>query len=101
MHVTQVPARSDSWTVVVGTPKVLDPLRFGFPATITAVPGASGSLLVEYSTTPGAAGNPGAASWANWPSATVSARTSNTLTGPVTGLRATATTANGVLEVVG
>lgn len=101
MHISQAASRSEAFTVVVGTPKVIDGLRFTFPTSVTAVPGATGSLLVEYSTTPKAAGDPAGSSWADWPSGTVAVRTTHVLEAPVTGLRVTATTANGVLEVVG
>jgi hypothetical protein len=96
-----VPFRQRSYPVPLGTPKVVDMLAFDYECTVTAVPGASGSIQIEYSTTPRAAGNPAAASWSNWPAGSVSARTSDTLESPITALRATATTAAGVLEVVG
>ncbi len=96
-----MPFRSRSYAVLVGTPRVVDMLPFDYECTVTAVPGASGSLQIEYSTTPRAAGNPAAALWSNWPAGTVSARTSDTLESPITAIRATAATADGVLEVVG
>jgi hypothetical protein len=74
---------------------------FGYPATVTACPGATGSLAVEYSTTPRAAGNPAGARWLNWPGGTVTGNTSDTLDSPITAVRATATTADGTLEVIG
>jgi hypothetical protein len=76
-------------------------MPFGYECTVTAAPGASGSMLVEYSTTPRAAGDPAAAVWINWPAGSVSSPTSDTLDSPITAVRATATTANGSLEVIG
>lgn len=96
-----MPFRSRSFPVAVGTPRILDMLAYDYECTVTAVPGAGGSMLIEYSTTPRAAGNPAAATWSNWPAGSVTARTSDTLESPVTALRATATTAAGVVEVVG
>lgn len=96
-----MPFRARSYTVPLGTPRVLDMMAYDYECTVTAIPGATGSMVVEYSTTPRAAGNPAAATWSNWPAGSVTARTSDTLESPVTALRATATTAAGTLEVVG
>lgn len=96
-----MPRRSRSYTVVVGTPVVVDMLPFDFECTVTACPAATGSMLVEYSTTPRAAGNPAAANWMNWPAGSVTANTSDTVDSPITAVRATATTVNGTLEIVG
>ena len=95
------PTRSTREAVVDGTPVVIDMLPYGFPATITAVPLGGGSILIEYSTTPRAAGDPAGSSWANWPAGTVAARTTDSLVGPVTAIRATATVADGAVEVIG
>lgn len=95
------PSRSRSYPVVVGTPKVIDMQPFGYPATVTACPAGGGSLAVEYSSTPRAAGNPAGANWINWPGGTVTSNTSDTLESPVTAIRVTATTANGSVEVIG
>ena len=99
--VTQYAGRDRSYPVTTASPTYIDMLPFGIPSTVTAVPGASGSLAIATSTTPGAAGNPGAATWVNWTPGTVSAATTQTLTSPVTALRATATTAAGAVEIVG
>lgn len=95
------PMRSRSYPVVVGTPKVIDMMPFGYPATVTACPGASGSLTLEYSTTPRAAGDPASAEWITWPGGTATSNTSDTLESPVTAIRATAATAAGTVEVIG
>lgn len=95
------PSRSRSYPVAVGTPRLVDMQPFGFPATVTACPGAGGSLAVEYSTTPRAAGDPASAKWINWPGGTVTANTADTLESPVTAIRVTATTAAGSVEVIG
>ena len=89
-----------SYPVAVGTPTVVDALGMPTTVTVTAIPGASGTLAVETSTTPTAVSNPGAATWRAWPAGTVSVGTSDILDGPVRAIRATATTAAGVLEVV-
>lgn len=99
--VSNLAARDRSYAVAVGTPRYVDMLPFGYPATVTAIPGGGGSLAISYSTTPGAASLGASATWIAWPSGTVTAATSNSLISPITGLRAIATTADGSLEVVG
>lgn len=99
--VTQYAGRDRSYAVTTAAPKYIDMLPFGIPSTVTAVPGATGSLAIATSTTPRAAGDPGAATWVNWTAGTVTAATSQTLNSPVTAIRVTATTADGVVEVVG
>jgi hypothetical protein len=98
---TTWPTRATREAVAVGTPVVIDMMPYGFPATVTAVPLGGGSILVEYSTTPRAAGDPGSASWADWPGGTVAVRTTDSLVGPVSAIRATATVADGAVEVIG
>lgn len=99
--VSNLAARGKRDVVSVGSPVALDMMAHGYPCTVTAIPGAGGSMLIEYSTTPRAAGNPAGSAWQNWPAGSVSATTSATLMSPVTALRATATTAAGSVEVVG
>lgn len=94
-------ARSRSEAVAVGTPELIDMLPFRYPCSITAVPGGGGTLLIEYSTTPGAAAAPGSASWADWPSGATATRATDALLAPVTAIRATAAVAAGSVEVVG
>ena len=92
---------SRTLTIVVGDPKVIDLLGWPTPTTITAIPGASGTLAVEWSTTATAVSNPGAASWTAWPSGTVSAKTTDTLDSPIVAMRVTALVANGSFEMAG
>lgn len=98
-YVQQVPVKFKSFSVLTFAASVEDTQSYPFPMTVTAIPGASGTILVEYSTTPNAAGNAGAANWTAWPSGTVSAKTVDTLIAPVAALRFTATTATATVEV--
>lgn len=68
-------------------------------ATVTAVPGGGGTMSVASTTSTHSDINAGIATWTTWPSGTVAATTSLVLSGRVTAVRATATTADGVLEV--
>lgn len=87
--------------VVVGTPEVVDMLAWGVPTGVTVIPGASGTMSVEWSRTETAVSNPGTATWTNWTAGTVSAKTSDALDEPVRALRVTAFVANGTIEMVG
>jgi hypothetical protein len=98
-YVQIVPVKFKTDTVAAGTPKYLDVQSFPFPLSVVVKPGASGSLLVEYSLTPNAAGLTTSATWISWPSGTVSATTSDYLKSPVSALRFTATTSTGTYEV--
>lgn len=82
------------FSIVVGAPQTLEAAEFSipYPLVIGAIPGASGTLLVEYRLTP-------TGTWIAWPPGTVSATTLYKLTGPVEALRFTAAVANGVVEV--
>ena len=62
------------------------------PMTVAAVPGAGGTLAVEYQVVEDG-------SWTAWPDGTVSAKTISVLNGPVYALRFTAAVANGVVEI--
>lgn len=98
--VTITPVRARSYTIVVGTPLIIDMMAHSFPTTVYAIPGGGGSLAVESTGTPSARSDPGSANWIAWPSGTVTAITSDTLKSPVLALRITATTANGIVEIV-
>lgn len=98
-YVQVVPVKFKTDSVVVGTPVVLDTQSFPFPLTVVAKPGASGTLLVEYSCTPNAAGNAGAATWFSWPAGAAGVNTNDVLISPVAALRFTAATSNGSYEV--
>lgn len=87
--------------VVVGTPQVVDLLGWPTPTTICAIPGASGTMAVEWSTTATAVTNPGAASWSAWPAGTVSTKTTDTLDSPIVAMRVTALVSNGSFEMAG
>lgn len=100
-YVQQVPVKFKSYTVTTATPVYEDTQGFPFPLTVTAIPGGGGTMAVAYSTTPNAAGNPGSATWIDWPSGAVAANTSDSLLSPVAALRFTAATASGTVEVNG
>ena len=97
-YVQIVPVKFQTASVVAGTPVYLDTQSFPFPITVVAKPGA-GTLLVEYSITPYAAGKTTSANWIQWPSGNVASITSDYLKSPVSALRFTATTADGTYEV--
>ena len=81
-------------TVAAGTPATIGRTNhtLPFPLTVTAVPGAGGTLLVEYQiATDGV--------WQSWPAGVVATTTTYLLTGPVRALRFTATTQDGTVEV--
>lgn len=99
-YVANVPIKSVTGTVTAGTPLYLEVINFPFPMTVAAIPGASGTLLVEFSCTPAAAAKTTAANWTSWPLGTVSSTKIDTVLSPITALRFTATTSNGTYEVV-
>ena len=68
-------------------------------ATITVIPGATGSMNVDYSTSPVQDLTNNTATWAAWPLASVVVRTSDVLVGRIAAVRATAATVAGTLEV--
>ncbi len=100
MNVSQIPTTFNSYSVTTATPVYVDVHGSAFPMTVTAIPGASGSLSVFYSTTNGAAQNPGSANWLAWTAGTVSANTTDGLLAPVCALKFTAATSTGTVEVV-
>ena len=69
-------------------------------ATISAIPGAGGTLSLQYSTTPTAMSSPGTANWFPWPAGMVNSNTMDSLLSPVVAIQATAGVAAGVVEVV-
>ena len=94
-------ASSSTIVTVAASPIYVDATMLRIPATVTAIPGAGGTLVVAYSTTPTAVTTPAGATWVTWPSGTVSATTSNTLFSPIVALRVNAATSTGVLEITG
>lgn len=72
---------------------------YSIPATINAVPGSGGTMLVQYTSSSFSSIDAGTANWTNWPAGSVSSQTSDSALGPITGIKASATTANGTLEV--
>lgn len=68
------------------------PDTVGYPITISAIPGAGGTLLVEYQLVQDGA-------WTDWPGGTVAAKTIYMLTGPAYALRFTAVTQTGIVEI--
>jgi hypothetical protein len=93
-----------SVVVAVGTPHVVDARNLDAPISVCARPGSGGSLLIETSTSINAlgavAGVSSAAKWTAWPKGDVSADASDTLLGPVVAIRATASVASGIVEVL-
>lgn len=81
-------------TVAVGTPATIGRTNYTlpYPLTVTVVPGAGGTLLVEYQVATDGA-------WQAWPGAAAATTTTYLLTGPVRALRFTAAVADGTVEV--
>lgn len=100
-YVQQVPVKFDTYTAPVSSYTYIDTQNHPFPLTVTAIPGASGSVTVSYSCTPNAAGLTTSANWITWPSGTVTANTTDVLISPVAALRCTAATAAGSVEING
>lgn len=94
-------ASSSTPITVAASPVYIDATTLRIPATLTAIPGAGGTLAISYSTTPGAARLGAAATWVAWSSGTVSAATGMTLGSAVQGIRAVAATATGTVEITG
>lgn len=67
--------------------------------TVTAIPGSGGTMTVQFTTSPMANVADGSATWQDWPSGAVATTTSDVLLGRVSAVRASAATADGVLEV--
>ena len=86
-QIVDVPADS---SVTVGTYTSCIPIVT--PCTLAAIPGAGGTLLVEYQIAPDGA-------WIEWPAGAVATATVYLLTGPVYALKFTATTKDGVVEL--
>jgi hypothetical protein len=66
--------------------------RLIVPLTVAAVPGATGTMLVEFQVVSGG-------EWYEWPDSVVSAKTVGKLNSAVYALRFTADTADGTVEV--
>lgn len=71
------------------------------PVTVTVVPG-SNIGLVQYTTSPESAidANPATATWINWAKGSVTSTASDTLLGPVTALKFSATGGSVTFEIV-
>lgn len=67
--------------------------------TVTAIPGGSGTIDVQYSTSPDCMTAPQSANWQEWPAGPVSTVTSDSLVGIVNCVQAQAGNVNGTLEV--
>jgi len=70
----------------------LKPDTIGYPLTVSAIPGAGGTLLVEYQLVKDG-------SWTEWPGGAVAVKTIYVLAGSVYALRFTAAVAAGVVEI--
>ncbi|SMF96044.1 hypothetical protein SAMN02949497_3424 [Methylomagnum ishizawai] len=77
---------------VTSTPAVVDVSGSPGPVTVTVIPGAGNTSKAEYSTTPDAATNPGAANWQAWPPGTISAIATDVFLGRLAALRFTRVT---------
>lgn len=75
-------------TLVGGSPTAVLPT----PLTVAAIPGALGTLLVEYQIAE-------SGTWLEWPAGDVATATIYVLTAPVHALRFTATTDDGTVEI--
>ena len=101
-YVQQVPVRFMSYPVTTAAIVYVDTMGFPFPLTVTAIPGAGGTLLVEASTTAYAAGKTTAATWIPWTHAAVGSVAQASVISPVAALRFTAVGAeDGIIEVNG
>lgn len=79
--------------VVTSTPKVIQ--LFYVPATVTVIPAASTTALVEYSTSPITQINLGNGVWREWPAGAVSEATSDAVLAPVVALRVSRASGSG------
>jgi hypothetical protein len=92
LQVAAVEARTFSaYTVAPGAP-VTHVMAKGTAATINALPGASGSVLVEYQVT-------AASAWVAWPPGTATIQTLRAIVSPIYALRFTATVADASIEI--
>jgi len=76
-----------------------------FPVSLTAIPGGcpsacTGTMTVQYTTSPFSAIAAGTATWITWTAGTVSSATGDVPWGPIMAVRASAATSNGTFEVV-
>ena len=99
MYIQQVPVKFKSIAVPLTGAVTLDTQSYPYPISVSAIVGSGGTLKVEYSLTPNAAEIPGSANWFTWPGGTVSANTNDYIKSPVAGLRFTADTTAGVVEI--
>jgi len=98
-YVQVVPVKFKSITVPAGTTVYLDTQSYPYPISVSAVPGAGGTVTVSRSITPDAAGKTTAATWYELTSGAVSAATLVVQTSPVAGLRFTATVSAATVEI--
>jgi hypothetical protein len=89
-NVTQQVAVTTATPVTISTGT--DSIPLVYPMVVTAVPGATGTLLVEYQVAVEGV-------WQEWPAGTVSTTTTYLLTGPVYALKFTASTDDGIVEI--
>ena len=68
--------------------------------TFCGIPGSGGTLDIEFSTSPFENLEAGTATWEDWASGVITTRTTDSLVGPITAIRATAATNSGVLEII-
>jgi hypothetical protein len=88
-------------TLEVILPRVVGGAASAFSSqTFCAIPVSGGTLDVEFSTSPYSDLEDGTATWEDWASGPVTTRTTDSLVGPITAIRASATVEAGVLEIV-
>ena len=88
-------------TLEVILPRILGGNASSFGSqTFCGIPGSGGTLDIEFSTSPYANLEAGTATWEDWASGVITIRTTDSLVGPITAIRATAATEAGVLEIV-
>ena len=90
------PNVSQKVTVTTTTPVTIttggEDIPIVTPLVLSAIPGATGTLLVEYQVAPDGL-------WIEWPAGDVATTTVYVLTAPVYALRFTATTDDGIVEI--
>jgi hypothetical protein len=83
-----------------GTPVIIKVNNRPKGSSVTVFPGAGGSVLIEYSLSAPGAIDAGNGHWVPWSSGTVTVATGNQFVTPIMAIRATATGAAAVVEVV-
>ena len=91
-EVAAIESRTFSAYTVTPDSPVTHVMVKGTAATLNALPGASGTLLVEYQVT-------AASAWVAWPAGAITVPTPRAITSPLYALRFTATVADASVEI--